>query len=87
MDIRRHIHFNFRALKSGFLNWRAKRELAKNAKILLKKITFNKFSNQIPFWYKLKRLGNRPVFYFSRNKIKFKRIRTKFALKMNFHRY
>lgn len=87
MNIRRQINFIFKDLKIGFNNWRAKRDLARNAKILLKKITFKKFKARTPFWYKIKRLGNYPVFCYKKRKIEFKRIRTKFALKMKLNRY
>jgi hypothetical protein len=77
----------FNPFRSCLNEWRARRDLSRSAKMLLWKITLKKFRNSRPFWYKLKKVANYPVFEIKNKNLKFKNIRTKFALKMKLYHH
>lgn len=82
MNILTRVKFGLLVIKNDLREWRVRRDLARSAKFLVRKITFKNFKISVPFWYKLKRVANYPVFELRNKEIRFKNIRTYFALKL-----
>jgi len=87
MNKRQLLEINPKILRNRFRDWRARRDLSRSAKMLLWKITLKNFRNSRPLWYKIKKVANYPVFEIKNKNLKFKHIRTKFALRMHLNRH